>query len=261
MSLGVYLHIPFCRQKCDYCGFYSIPVGRLDQSERAALLDRYADRLVGEIVQRVDDFRDCAVDTVYFGGGTPSLLAPETVARVMEALSRSMGFAGGPVEVTLECNPEDFSPGRIRQYGDAGINRVVLGLQTLERENREFIGRSSSVISRGLAEEFMAVEGIGHCLDLIIGIPSKKRYLPDEIGMIAALGADHISAYLLSVEEHTPLAGRFVEPEEFQELQREAFMATRAALMARGYHHYEVSNYCLPGKESRHNMKYWKFMP
>jgi oxygen-independent coproporphyrinogen-3 oxidase len=136
---GVYVHVPYCRKKCDYCSFYSEPMGSLSGRERSELLGKFADRVVSEIDERAD-----VVDTIYIGGGTPSLLEPQYAGRIIGKIKSSFSVTQD-AEITIECNPGDFSHDRIRGYMSYGINRVILGVQTLDRELGGLIGRTAEV--------------------------------------------------------------------------------------------------------------------
>lgn len=262
MNTGAYIHIPFCGKKCDYCGFYSVPVGHLSPPERAALIRRYIDRLCGEINSRANEMSGCVIDTIYFGGGTPSLLEPSDVARINAAIRDNYRIEPVGIEVTLECNPDDFSAQKINAYRDAGINRVVLGVQTMHAKLHSVIGRSASLVQSITLEEFCGMAGITHCVDIITGIPGQTReMLIDDIHRVCAYRPEHISAYILSIESGTSLCARMRMSEELELSQKDLFRTTMRLLREKGYAHYEVSNFALPGFESKHNMKYWLFQP
>ena len=260
-NLGVYIHIPFCRRKCDYCAFYSIPVGGLEAAQRASLLDNYLARLLSEIGTRSAELTSYCVDTIYLGGGTPSLLSPGQVSRLLDGLSGTMRVDDA-VEISMECNPEDFSLERATGYRDAGVNRLILGLQTMDEQLSRRIGRSARAVDEGMLEEFLGLRGITRCLDLIAGIPGRTRAgLVRELEGILRHRPDHVSIYLLSIEKGTPLAGRMRPSPALEQLQRSQLKAAIALMKRSGYRHYEVSNFSLPGRESRHNLKYWRFLP
>ncbi len=258
---GIYLHIPFCRAKCDYCGFYSIPVDGMPRAESRALLARYVQRLVREMKLRAPSLDGRGADTLYLGGGTPSLLSPEMVERLIENAQRELGLLPH-AEITIECNPEDFSPARTGEYRDAGVNRVVLGVQAFREVERRVIGRRARLAGIEVLHSFMDVPGIAHCMDYIAGAPGMDRVRAGEDArLLLELRPEHISAYMLTLEKGTPLAARLATSYELERTQREAFESVMDILEAGGYDHYEVSNFSLPGFESRHNLKYWRFMP
>lgn len=260
MKLGVYVHIPFCREKCDYCNFYSVPLSGSSCYEDE--INSYIDRVLIEIEKRAGDLSAYSVDTIYFGGGTPSLLSPEQVARVIAGVRLHLRCEPEGSEISLECNPEDFSIPRIEGYRQAGINRVVLGVQTLHKRLHSTIGRSSAICDEILLNDFFSIGGIAHGIDLIIGIPGEREdELISDLEGILRYEPEHISAYLLSIERGTKLYERTLLSDDYDELQRRLYLLTRERLLRGGYYHYEVSNFALPSFESRHNLKYWMFMP
>lgn len=262
MNAGVYIHVPFCRSKCDYCSFYSIPVGAPDDPERRRLFGRYVDGLIDEMRGRSPETSAYSFDTIYFGGGTPSLLGAPPVASLIETVRSCFIRTGATCEITLECNPEDFSAASIGEYRDAGVNRVVLGLQTLDERLRGVIGRRAKAPDAVMLDSFFSVSGIVHCVDIITGIPGQDgSALARELERVLAYRPEHVSAYILSIEKDTPLSRRMSDSNELALAQRKRFEELIAVMEERGYIHYEVSNFCLPGFESRHNMKYWTFAP
>ncbi len=255
MSCGIYIHIPFCRRKCDYCGFYSVP------SEGGAVPGAYLDRLREEMLERLPSGAMPLADTVYFGGGTPSLLEPSQVGAILRLLEGLVGLGPG-AEVTLEVNPGDLSREKLEGYVHAGVNRAVLGVQTLSPRLHALIGRSAAVCTGKELELFFGVAGFVHCADLIAGLPTQTaEELAADIDGIAGYRPGHISAYLLSVEKKTPLAARVTPDQAFESEQAACFEILAGRLKRHGYGQYEISNYALPGNESRHNMKYWRFEP
>ena len=259
MKLGVYVHIPFCREKCDYCNFYSVP---LSGNSSYAEIDSYVDRVLIEMEKRADDLSGYSVDTIYFGGGTPSLVSPEQIARLIAGVRQHLRCDPEESEISLECNPEDFSISRIEGYKQAGINRVILGVQTMQKRLHSTIGRSSALCDEILLNDFFSIDGIAHGIDLIIGVPGEREEeLISDLDGILCYEPEHISAYLLSIERGTKLYGRTAPPDDYDELQRRLYLLTRERLLSNGYHHYEISNFALPSFESRHNLKYWMFMP
>jgi len=224
--------------------------------------ERYTNRVLSEIEQRARETAAYSFDTIYIGGGTPSLLSPALTGRIIQAVKSVFGGAACESEITIECNPEDFRPDRMAGYRDAGVNRVVLGLQTLDDNLRERIGRRGKTPGDDMLDAFFTAEGIVHCVDLITGIPGQTREgLARELGRVLAYRPEHVSAYLLSVEKGTPLEKRLAPTAEYEIEQRFRFEELIALMEQSGYTHYEVSNFCLPGFESRHNMKYWTFAP
>lgn len=260
MNTGIYIHVPFCASKCDYCSFYSIPCGSMEPSERRGLLDRYFSVLVREIEGSARN-HGLHVDTVYFGGGTPSYAGPSLLRGVLDSLRGHFNLLPG-AEISVECNPGDFSVSLAGELVDIGVNRITLGIQTFSGRLRSVIGRSAPQGSPGLLSELMSVRGVAHGIDLIAGIPGcGDDELHDELVPVTGMRPEHISAYMLSVEEGTPLARRLRPDSAAGEEQRRLFGMVMEILTGAGYRHYEISNFCLPGFESRHNLKYWTFRP
>jgi oxygen-independent coproporphyrinogen-3 oxidase len=259
MKHGLYIHIPFCRKKCDYCNFYSVPAGASGSLD--GVPDAYIRKLSDEIRVRLPGLDMSSADTIYFGGGTPSLLTPDQVVGILGLLRGEARLDPG-AEITLEINPGDLSPQMLSAYRDAGVNRAVLGVQTLSKRLHSMIGRSAAQCTQVELDHFFGVPGLIHCVDIIAGIPSERSdELLRDIDIIACYRPHHISAYLLSVEKGTPLAGRLVMDDAAESEQAILFELTLERLKGHGYDHYEISNHALPGFESRHNMKYWRFEP
>ena len=252
---GIYLHIPFCVRKCAYCDFVSFPNGSVPES--------YADALLTEIelVSRGGSY-PAAFDTVFFGGGTPSLLTGDQMRRIMSALRECFDIRAD-AEISMEANPGTVTPEKLAAYREAGINRLSIGLQgthdTLLRE----IGRIHSVDQFLTTLKNAREAGFSNInVDLMHGLPNQTipQYL-DSINTVCDLGVQHISAYSLILEEHTPLydcveRGEIAAPEEdlVADMQDEGI----DLLEERGYHRYEISNFARDGFECRHNLNYWQ---
>jgi len=253
---GLYIHIPFCRRKCSYCDFFSVEGSPSDLKEYVSLLVKHLDILARER-------GGCPpLDTVFFGGGTPSLLAPSDVARILEAVHRLFGLASG-AEVSLEANPGTVTLESLKGYRTAGINRLSFGLQSLDRGNLNLLGRIHSsqdaiaAVTRARRAGFTNVS-----CDLIFGLPGKSSgVLEEDLRGLLDLEPDHLSCYALTFEEGTPL---------FTALQRgevdlpsdddvaDEFLYVHDVLEGANYSHYEISNYARPGFECRHNIGYWR---
>ncbi len=256
MKHGIYIHIPFCKKKCDYCGFYSVPLHGHDSSD--GLLDRYAVRLIREFDERLARLA-LSADTVYFGGGTPSILAPEQIYGILRGLEARISL-DPDTEITMEVNPEDATDEKLTGFRDAGVNRMVLGVQTLSGRIARTIGRSAGVPATETLDTFFGVPDVTHCADLITGVPTQSDdELDRDLAGVTSYRPSHISAYLLSIENGTPLGRRTALTPGFQAFQGRHYMRTRNFLRSAGYLHYEISNFSLPGFESRHNMKYWRY--
>ncbi len=251
---GLYIHIPFCRSRCSYCDFAT---GLYESS----LAERYVRALVNEIKNwnRVETPR--AVDTIYFGGGTPSLLSTAQLATILDAVQVRFDVAGGP-EITLEMNPGTVTREGLREFRSLGVNRASFGAQTFDDNELAKLGRSHS--TRDTLQTFAWLREAGFenvSFDLIAGLPGQSiEAWRRNLEWSLALNPEHLSFYLLEVHEGTPLAehirtGKQPRPDTDLAAQMYELMLENAC--AAGYEHYEISNLCRPGFESRHNTKYW----
>lgn len=255
---GLYLHIPFCERKCIYCNFYSIEV--LDGTER------FIDVLVREIEMRADELAadDRAPDryrTVFFGGGTPSLLSPEQLERIMTPL-RSRFAIAPDAEITMECNPGALTKSWLQGYHDLGVNRLSFGVQSFDDEELRFLSRihTADEARASIKAARDVFENVS--LDLIFALPNQT---PDRwranLNEGVDLGTQHFSAYSLVFEEGTKLnamrlAGHVAPAPDG--LEADMYCETMETLAVRGFEQYEVSNYARPGRECRHNVGYWE---
>lgn len=256
-AIGIYVHIPYCKQRCTYCDFYFVT-----NHSSSAL---FTERLVDEIRLRAHTHpREVAIETIYFGGGTPSRLSDDHLARILGALYDYFPV-DAPKEVTLEVNPEDVTPNRIQTWKDLGINRLSIGIQTFDEQTLKTIHRShstqqaSEVLSAAMEAE------ISISADLIFGLPGSSRgNWSHDLERLLAFSPQHISVYGLTVEPNTPLSkglkqGSITVPDE--DFQAEAFREAHVILTGSGYTHYEVSSYAKPGCEAIHNTNYWRHTP
>lgn len=259
----VYIHVPFCRTRCRYCAFASSALGKgVDPSASPALRD-YVDTLLLELAQWGDRLGGADVQTVFWGGGTPSLLPPRIIGLIMERIARFFRLAP-KAEVTLEANPESLRGGhRAAQYLAAGVNRLSIGLQTLDETLLRMLGRPHRAAD-SLHAAFLAREaGCANInVDLMWGLPGQGvRQWLQTIRDVVLMAPDHISAYGLTLEPGTPLErdveeGRCLLPPERD--QNIMFMEGAALLEQHGYLHYEISNFARMGFQCRHNMGYWE---
>lgn len=258
---GLYAHIPFCVHKCAYCDFFSIPDLSLKSEFLQALRAEIASAQPGPL----------EFDTIYFGGGTPSILDPEEVGSILDGIASRFRLLG-PVEVTLEANPGTVDREKLKGFRAAGVTRLNLGIQSFREANLKMLDR---IHSAGQAHDAVAAarragfEDVG--LDLIYGLPGQRREdWTADLEDALSYDPEHIAAYMLSVEAGTPLAeaercGRFRAA--LDEDVAELFMATSEILSDRGYRHYEISNFarCEAGgnnaRVSKHNSKYWAYAP
>lgn len=253
-NLGLYIHIPFCRTKCLYCDFCSF-VSR-DEQQREA----YVGALLREIEAR--GTKDYSVDTVYFGGGTPSLLSAEQIGRILGGIKESFNVSPD-AEVTLECNPMTVSDGDeyFKELRALGVNRLSLGVQSAVDGELKLIGRRHSF--EDAKATFFAARGAGFeniSVDLMLGIPSQTLdSLRASANQVINLAAEHISIYSLQLEEGTPLY-RMRERYSLADDDAAADMYELVVKMMKdaGYRHYEISNFARGGRESKHNCKYWQ---
>jgi len=248
--LGLYVHVPFCSAICNYCNFNR---GLFD----ADLKTRYVDALVQEIRAANRE----AADTIYFGGGTPSLLEPAEIARIVAACEASFDVAADR-EVTLEANPESVSVERLAAYKDAGINRLSFGVQSFRDDELRRLSRLHDAGRARAALHEARAAGFGNVsLDLMMWLPAQRvdEWL-ESVDAAVALGPEHLSLYLLEVYPNAPLKDEMARARWSQAPDDDAatmYLTAMERLDAAGYEQYEISNVARPGCRSRHNLKYW----
>jgi oxygen-independent coproporphyrinogen-3 oxidase len=255
ITASLYLHIPFCAQKCAYCDFYSRPL-RGDW----ARLDRYLDRLYHAVRRQLDLFRVRRTPSVYIGGGTPSLLGARRVAALLSFLKKTL--PSSPAEITVEANPESLDEAFLGACAEGGVHRLSIGVQSFHDPSRESCSRGGSA---ALVREKLclaAESGLPLALDLISGLPFQdERALCADIAAALSYRPVHLSLYDLCVEEGTPLAARVAAGETAlpsAEEAEELWLLGSSLLKEAGYEHYEVSNFAKNGAYSRHNLRYWR---
>ena len=254
---GIYIHIPFCKTRCIYCDFYS--------TTHSELKSRYIHALCKELQMRKEYLRGEPVETVYFGGGTPSQLAEEDFREVFETIRKYYGMEHCR-EITLEANPDDLTEEYTAMLQQLPFNRISMGIQTFDDATLKLLNR------RHDAEQ--AVKAVHHCrragfnnisIDLIYGLPGEtdERWKRD-LQQAVSLGVEHISAYHLTYEEGTHIY-ELLQAHRIHEVDEESSVRFFSTLMDTldnaGYEHYEISNFCRPGYYSRHNTSYWKGIP
>lgn len=251
-KLGLYLHIPFCVRKCAYCDFYS-------GAQSAETRQKYVEALCRHLADAAPQVRDLSVDTVYFGGGTPTLLDTTDFQRILDTVRAHFALEAD-AEITAECNPVTHADGLMEGLLRAGVNRLSIGLQSANEGELKLLGRPHGYGE--FATTFAAARGAGFdniSVDLMFGIPSQTvESFAHTVDTVLALSPEHISSYGLRIEEGTPFYGmrkRLALPSEDAEAEMAELVAAR--LKGAGYEHYEISNYARPGKRSRHNMRYW----
>ena len=254
----VYTHVPFCARRCSYCDF-AIAV------RREVPVSEYLDALEAELSIRLGAPERHEVDTLYFGGGTPSRLGGRGLGVAVELVSRWYQPAAS-AEITAEVNPEDVSGEVVTQWLEAGINRVSLGGQSFNDDVLTWMHRTHDSSATSTAVQVMRAAGIRDLsLDLIFALPAHlRRNFPDDVERVLELEPDHISLYGLTVEPHTPL-GHWVADgitvEQNEDGYEEDFLFAHERLTSAGYQHYEVSNYARPGRRAMHNSAYWSGVP
>lgn len=255
---GIYIHVPFCIQKCKYCDFYS--TAQLNSKTQ------YLSSLLQEIKGRAYELNNQPISTLYFGGGTPSLLLPHELHSIIQAIEKHFRFNVNLAEVTLECNPGDIGQMQIAELKSIGINRFSIGIQSFNNDALQYLGRRHTQ-KQGI-DLFYALrnEGITNIsLDLIYGIPTIGwNVLKNDVETLRHLLPEHISTYHLIIEEGTPFGdmkakGLLQDIDEEISLQMSHYI--RRELSDAGYDHYEISNFALPNFQSQHNSSYWNGTP
>lgn len=253
---GLYIHIPFCATRCSYCDFYS--------QTNSALRSEYIQALIAEMSIRRAEVTD-TIGTLYFGGGTPSLLSLQEIGRIIEQAYKLFSFSSD-VEITLEANPDDLNTGYVQELRTLPINRISMGAQSFHDEDLHFLNRRHNARQVYEAVDTCRKAGLTNLsIDLIYGLPGQTAARWQEnITAVLALAPPHLSAYHLIYEEGTPLTrllhtGKVREVDE--EVSLELFRMLREQLTGAGYEHYEISNFARAGYHSRHNSSYWQDTP
>lgn len=253
---GIYVHIPFCKSRCIYCGFYSTTL--------VNLCGEYVSSVCREMDLRRDYIKG-SFSTVYIGGGTPSVLSSEDLSRLFYYIYKVYHIEPD-AEVTLECNPDDVTPDFACLLGRLPVNRVSMGVQTFSDRRLKFLNRRHSSSDVSHAVTLLRDAGIGNIsIDLMFGFPDETlQEWGDDIQRALSLDVEHISAYSLMYDEGTAL-WRMLEQKKINETEEEVSIAMYEKLIAEltgaGYEHYEISNFARPGFRSRHNSSYWKQVP
>lgn len=254
---GIYLHIPFCKSRCIYCGFFST----------TSLQKRhdYVDAVVEELRQRRSFLANQPIDTIYFGGGTPSQLPSDELERMLDAIYHLYNVREG-AEVTLEGNPDDLTPSFLQRIRQMGVNRLSMGVQSFDDARLRFLHRRHTAAQAIQAVRDVQAAGFTNLsIDLMFGFPGQTLdQWKQDVQTALSLQVQHLSAYSLMYEEGTVLermlsAGEITEVDEEVSLQMYEYLMD--ALEAAGYEHYELSNFALPGRQSRHNSSYWHGIP
>ena len=251
---GIYLHIPFCKSKCAYCNFFSLA------SEKR--IDEYVAALKKEIVARNQYLGNETVNTVYFGGGTPSLLKINHIEEILDILHKNFNIMSNP-EITLEVNPDTIDKEKMKSLKSLGINRISVGIQSFHDDDLKYLSRKhDSHHALQVIEDLKSVDFDKITLDLIYGIPTlTEEKWNKNLDIFFSTGISHLSAYALTVEPKTIL-GQKIEKGELQDVNEDAIIRHYEILIERtkehGFEHYEISNFAKEGCRSQHNSIYWQ---
>lgn len=252
--LGIYVHIPFCRSKCQYCDFYSVT------DKDSKLWDSYLEAICAHIQEAGPLAPNHVVDTVYFGGGTPSLLGAEGLAAILTAIRKSFDVSER-AEITFEANPDSVNDRLLKRLRSEGFNRVSLGIQCDNDEILKKLGRPHSYAQAAEVVKLIRKRGFRNLsVDLMYGLPGQGLdHWRKTLRNVLSLNPEHISCYGLKVEEGTPLAqyAQYANLAD-DDTQADMYLAAVEILAKHGYRQYEISNFCKRGHVSRHNMKYWQ---
>ena len=248
MAFGVYVHIPYCIQRCTYCDFATY--------EQSKILppDQYVDLVLKEIRQKRGYYAPQSLDTIYFGGGTPSLIPAHLIVAIIKELG-SYGYTTRPdTEITIEINPATISEEKLKIYLDNGVNRFSVGAQTFDDRLLKMVHREHSAKQTLETLDLLRAHNLNFSFDILFALPSQTvEGLRNDVRIAIEQGAKHISPYCLTVPDGHPLSkGRPVDDE-----QVEMFDILANELTAKGFKQYEISNFALPGYESKHNLLYW----
>ena len=256
-TLGIYIHIPYCVRKCNYCDFLSLPLG---ETEDCNGREAYVKQLLQEIQKpwKIPE-NPVTVDTVYIGGGTPSVLSISQISSIISQL-RKQWKVDPQAEITMECNPGTVDRQGLMQYREMGINRLSMGIQSAVDHELQALGRIHTFSQAKQAVEWAKEAGFTNIsVDLMSAIPGQTLESYEfSLHQILNLEPQHISSYSLIIEEGTPFYEKYWQkPPVDEETDRRMYEMTGEILEANGYRRYEISNYAKPGYESRHNTKYW----
>lgn len=252
-NLSLYIHIPFCAQKCFYCDFASY-------AGKDNLKKEYIDCLVKELNEVRESYSNYLINTIFIGGGTPSILSPDEMKIIFTAI-KTLNLSNS-IEYTMECNPGSLDADKLRVMKEYGVNRISLGLQAVQDNLLKTLGRVHDF--KTFKDNFIMAREFGFNninVDLMFGLPNQTlNQWIDSLNEISDLRPDHISAYSLIIEEGTPFydfydKGKIILPDE--DVERDMYNLTLKILKDKGYHQYEISNYSLSEKECKHNLAYW----
>lgn len=260
---AAYIHLPFCRRRCYYCDFPISVVGDRANRSTSTMMDEYVAALIEEI--RLTPARHQPLETVFFGGGTPSLLPPQQLQQILQAIASQFGIVNG-AEISMEIDPGTFDRDRLSGYLDAGVNRFSLGVQSFDDELLKICGRSHTVAEVMQSVEIIKRLGIENfSLDLMSGLPQQTlQHCQQSLERAVAIAPQHLSCYDLVLEPVTVFGKQYqpgTTPLPEDDTTAQMYRLTREILTAAGYEHYEISNYARPGYQCRHNRVYWENRP
>lgn len=251
-KLGLYVHVPFCLKKCSYCNFYSLP--------KLNLIPNYIESLCAQIAlqKRRFNLTNFEVDSIYFGGGTPSLLKPAQLDRILKAIYKVFNVKAG-AEQSVECNPCSLNETFLKNLKLLQFNRLSIGVQSALNSELKLLGRLHSFDQAQQAFNFAVAAGfVNLSADLIIGLPGQTlKDLAHSVQAFSKLPLTHLSAYILKIEPNTPLFSAQREDLKSSDELAEFYEFVVSSLKSKGFVHYEISNFALPGLECKHNLKYW----
>ncbi len=263
ISRSAYLHIPFCRRRCFYCDFAVSVVGDRKRGENSTWIQQYVEVLCEEITQA--PVTDRPLETIFFGGGTPSLLSVSQLGQILETLDQKLGIDAN-AEISMEMDPDTFDLSQLQGFVNLGVNRVSLGVQAFQDELLQACGRSHTVADVWEAVDLIDRVGVvNYSLDLISGLPHQTVELwQQSLEQVVKIHPPHVSHYDLIVEPKT-VFGRYYSPGESplpsDETTATLYRLAQKTLTQAGYQHYEISNYAQPGMQCRHNLVYWHCLP
>lgn len=250
MAFGIYIHWPFCRSKCPYCDFFSKVQKHIPQ-----------DKIVNEYIEDIKYYSELTknreVTSIFFGGGTPSLLSPQNIERLISTIAANWHISSN-IEISLEANPNTDSPSLFSDLHSSGINRLSLGIQSLSAEGLKFLGRTHSVRDALTSAEKVLNIFSNHSADLIYALPNQNiTSWHNDLLQICSLGFKHLSLYQLTIEDGTIFAKKDIKPAD-ENTAIELYNLSNQILTQYGYNHYEVSNFAKPLYECKHNKLYWQ---
>lgn len=253
-KLGIYVHVPFCAAKCAYCDFYSL-------AGKSELWDKYVHQMLADLQKKAAECQDWTIDTIYFGGGTPSLLGGERISKILDTI-RHAYLVQPDAEITVEANPDSMTDAFLSQTCAAGVNRLSMGIQCANDALLRTLGRIHTFSQA--QDAFFRARQAGFdniSVDLMYALPGQTiQQFEQSIHALIALQPEHLSCYGLTLEPHTPL-GRQNPMLPDEDVQADMYLLLCQKMTQAGFEHYEISNFAKPDYYSRHNSRYWKQSP